>query len=73
MVLRLEGLRLERDCASKEQQQQSITDPSSRQRGRIKITNPKLFKKNFEEKEKLIAGPRRAPDTRTDWSTDCRS
>jgi hypothetical protein len=28
---------------------------------------------NFKEKEKLVAGPRQAPDTKTDWPTDCRS
>jgi hypothetical protein len=28
---------------------------------------------NFKEKEKLVAGPRWAPDTKTDWPTDCRS
>jgi hypothetical protein len=26
-----------------------------------------------EEKEKLVAGPRLRPDTRTDWLTDCQS
>jgi hypothetical protein len=49
------------------------TDPTSRQRGRCKITNPKLSKANFKEKEKLVAGPRWVPDTKTDWPTDCRS
>jgi hypothetical protein len=28
---------------------------------------------NFKEKEKLATGPRWAPDTKTDWPTDCRS
>jgi hypothetical protein len=28
---------------------------------------------NFNEKEKLVKGPRLAPDTKTDWPTDCRS
>jgi hypothetical protein len=28
---------------------------------------------NFKEKEKLVKGPRWAPDTETDWPTDCRS
>jgi hypothetical protein len=46
---------------------QQITDPSSRQRGRYKITNPQLSKGNLKEKEKLVAGPRRMPDTKTDW------
>jgi hypothetical protein len=50
-----------------------ITDPSSPQRGRYKITKPQLSKGNFKEKEKLIKGPRWAPDTKTDWPSDCRS
>jgi hypothetical protein len=29
--------------------------------------------RKYQGKEKLFAGPRRAPDTRTDWPTDCRS
>jgi hypothetical protein len=41
-----------------DQQQQYITDPSSRQRGYYNITNPQLSKENFKEKEKLVAGPR---------------
>jgi hypothetical protein len=28
---------------------------------------------NFNEKGKLVKGPRWAPDTKTDWPTDCRS
>jgi hypothetical protein len=32
-----------------------------------KITNPQLSKVNFKDKEKLVTGPRWAPDTRTDW------
>jgi hypothetical protein len=44
--------------------------PSSRQRGRHKITNTQLSEGNFEEKEKLVTGPRWAPDTKTDWPTD---
>jgi hypothetical protein len=44
----------------------AITDPSSRQRWRYKITNLQLSKEYFKEKEKLVAGPRRVPDTKTD-------
>jgi hypothetical protein len=50
--------RVQRDCADEYQQQQYITDPSSHQRGRYKITNPQLSKENFKEKEKLVVGPR---------------
>jgi hypothetical protein len=52
---------------------QWITDPSSRQRGRYKITNTQMSEGNFKEKEKLVKSPRWAPDTKTDWPTDCRS
>jgi hypothetical protein len=46
---------------------------TSTSRGRYKITNPQLSKRNFKEKEKLVTGPRWARDTKTDWPTDCRS
>jgi hypothetical protein len=32
-----------------------------------------LSKGNFKEKEKSVTGLRWAPDTKTDWPTDCRS
>jgi hypothetical protein len=56
MVLSPAGLRPERDCAGEALQQQYITDPTSRQRGRYKILNPQLSKENFKEKEKLVTG-----------------
>jgi hypothetical protein len=43
-----------------------ITDPSSRQRGRYNITNSSCLEENLKEIEKLVAGPRWAPDTKTD-------
>jgi hypothetical protein len=46
------------DVIGVDQQQQEITNPSSRQRGRYKITDMQLSKENFKEKEKLVAGPR---------------
>jgi hypothetical protein len=46
---------------------------SSHQRGRYKMTNRNCLKENLKEKEKLVVGPRWAPDTKTDWPTDCRS
>jgi hypothetical protein len=73
MVLSPAGLRPERDCTGENQQQQQITDLPSRQRGHYKITNPQLSKENFKDKEKLVTGPRWVPDTKTDWSIDCRS
>jgi hypothetical protein len=60
------GLRPKSDCSGKAHQ-------SSRQRGRYKITNPQPPTENFKEKEKLVAGLRWVPDTKTDWPTDCRS
>jgi hypothetical protein len=41
--------------------------------GVTKITNQQLSEGNFMEKEKLVAGPRWAPDTKGGWPTDCRS
>jgi hypothetical protein len=32
-----------------------------------------VYTGNFMAKEKLVTGPRWAPDTGTDWQTDCRS
>jgi hypothetical protein len=32
-----------------------------------------MSKENINEKEKLVVGPRWAPDTKTDWPTDCGS
>jgi hypothetical protein len=45
---------------------QLITDSSSHQRGHYKITNTLLSEGNFKAKEKLVAVPRWAPDTKTD-------
>jgi hypothetical protein len=70
MVLSPTGLSRKRNCAGEVQQQQYITDPSSRQRGRYKITNLQLSKGNFKKKEKLVAGPSWVLDTKTDWPTD---
>jgi hypothetical protein len=61
------------DCADENQQLQKITDTVSRQRGRYNITNSNCLKEILKEIEKLVAGPRWAPDTKTDWPTDCRS
>jgi hypothetical protein len=58
MVLSPAGLRPEKDCVGEAQQQKQITDPSPRQKGLHKITNPQLSKGNFKEKEKLVKGTR---------------
>jgi hypothetical protein len=41
--------------------------------GALQNTNPQLCKDNLTVKEKLVASPRWAFDTKTDWPTDCRS
>jgi hypothetical protein len=61
MVVSSAGLRPKSDCSGKAQ----------KQRGRHKITNTQLSKGHFKEKEKSVTGPRWAPDTKTDWPTDC--
>jgi hypothetical protein len=61
------------DCRPKDELQIQITDPSSRQTGRYKITNSNRLKENLKEKERLVAGARWAPDTMAEWPTDCRS
>jgi hypothetical protein len=61
------------DCAVGDQQLQYISDPSSLTRGRYNITNNKCLKENLKEIEKLVTGPRWAPDTSTDWPNNCRS
>jgi hypothetical protein len=53
MVLSLVGLRPERDCAGKHQK---ITDPSSRQRGRYKVTDSQLSKEKFQAERKIGGG-----------------
>jgi hypothetical protein len=37
------------------------------------VTLTFCLSEKLKEKEKLVAGPRWAPDTKTDWPTDCRS
>jgi hypothetical protein len=39
----------------------------------LQNNNLNCLKENLKEKEKLVAGPRWAPDSKTDWPTDCRS
>jgi hypothetical protein len=41
----------------------------SRQRGRYNITNSNCLTQNLEEIANLVAGPRWAPDAKTDWPT----
>jgi hypothetical protein len=66
VAVRSAGLRPKSDCSGKAQKKlySKFTDPSSRQRGRYKTTNPQLSKGNFKEKEKLVAGPDGLPAPR---------
>jgi hypothetical protein len=57
MVLRPSGLRPGGDYAVEAKQQEKITHPSSRQRGRYTLTNSQLSKENFKEKVESITGP----------------
>jgi hypothetical protein len=40
---------------------------------RESATNSNCLKENLKEKEKLVVGPKWAPDTKTDLPADCRS
>jgi hypothetical protein len=42
---------------------------SSRQRGRYSIKNSNCLTPNLKEIANLVAGPRWAPDAKTDWPT----
>jgi hypothetical protein len=69
------GLRLKSDCSGKAQKQMYSklqTRPLVRE-GAKNNKPATVRKKNFKEKEKLVAGPRWVPDTKADWPTDCRS
>jgi hypothetical protein len=59
----------ETDCAGKGQQQLQTTDPSSRQRGRPKATNPQLPNNNKD----LVVSPKWVLFSKTDWPADRRS
>jgi hypothetical protein len=39
----------------------------------IQKRNTQMSNGNFRKKIKLVKGPRWAPDTKTDWPSDCRS
>jgi hypothetical protein len=74
MVVSSAGLRPKSDCSGKAQKQfYSKLQTRPHQRGRYKITNTQVSEGNFKEKEKSVKGPRWAPDTKTDWPTECRS
>jgi hypothetical protein len=69
MVTSPTGLGPESDCAGEGQQQLQTTDPSSRQRGRPKSTNPQLSDNNKD----LAVSPRWVLYSKTDWPADRRS
>jgi hypothetical protein len=41
--------------------------------GHVYNNKRQLSEENLKEKEKLVAGPKWAPDTKTDWPTACQS
>jgi hypothetical protein len=73
MAVSSAGLRPKSDCSSKAQKQlhSKLQTPLVRE-GATKYQSRKS-KGNFKEKEKLVTGPRWAPDNKTDWPTDYRS
>jgi hypothetical protein len=73
MIMSTAGLILEEDCPGEAQQQLKSTDPTSRQRGRPISETRNCLKVIKKEGEKLVAGSRWMPDTKTDWPTDRRS
>jgi hypothetical protein len=57
-----------------------MTDLTSRQMTALartssysKLQTRPIVRENLKEIETLVTGPRWAPDTKTDWPTDCRS
>jgi hypothetical protein len=69
MAMSPTGLGPENDCAGEDQQQLKITDPSSRQRGRPKSTNPQLSDNNQD----LNVSPKWVLYSKIDWPADRRS
>jgi hypothetical protein len=63
------GLGPEKDCAGKGHQELQTADPSSRQRGRPKPTNPQLSDNN----QVLVVSPKWVLCSKTDWPADRRS
>jgi hypothetical protein len=63
------GLGPENDCAGEDQYQLQTADPSSRQRGRPKPTNPQLSDNNQD----LVVSPKWVLCSKTDWPADRRS
>jgi hypothetical protein len=58
MAVSSAGMRPKSDRSGKGQKQfySKLQTPSSRQRGRYKITNPQMAKGNFKEKGKSVVG-----------------
>jgi hypothetical protein len=67
MAVSSAGLRPKSDCSGKAQKQLygKLQARPLVGEGRYNIISPQLSKRNFEEKEKLVAGPRWVPDTKT--------
>jgi hypothetical protein len=63
------GLGPKNDCAGEDQQQLQTTDPSSRQRGLPKSTNPQQSDNNQD----LVVSPKWVLCSKIDWPADRRS
>jgi hypothetical protein len=48
----------------------STTAEDHQQQQSYKVPNRNCLNEKLKEKEKLVADPRWAPDTKTDWPTD---
>jgi hypothetical protein len=74
MAVSSAGLRPKSDCSGKVQKQFTVNyRPVLPSEMALQNNNPQLSEGNFKDKTKLVAGSRRAPDTRTGWPTDRRS
>jgi hypothetical protein len=73
MAVSSAGLRPKRDYSDKAQKQFTVNYRPVLSPERVLQNIPQLSDGNFKEKQKLVAGPRWVPDTKTDWPTDCRS
>jgi hypothetical protein len=67
MVVSSAGLRPKSDCFGEAQKQlySKLQSCPLVREGRYKIKHMQLTEENFKEKEKLVAGPRWVPDTKT--------
>jgi hypothetical protein len=74
MLMSLVRLKSEKGCAGDARQKLKTTYPTSVREGAPHQQTRNCLKINEKRKwEKLVAGPRWVPDTKTNWLTNCRS